>query len=137
MILKNQYNGGHKMSNCLYTEDHEWLKVDGNIALVGITNHAADELGEIVYLELLEVKENLSKGDEFGSVESVKTVSGLYSPITGKIIEINQEAVDSPDVINQSPYDKGWLIKIEFDNTEEIDELMNEHDYQSFIKTLN
>ncbi len=125
------------MSNCLYTEDHEWLKVDGNIALVGITNHAADELGEIVYLELLEVKENLSKGDEFGSVESVKTVSGLYSPITGKIIEINQEAVDSPDVINQSPYDKGWLIKIEFDNTEEIDELMNEHDYQSFIKTLN
>ena len=98
------------MSNCLYTEDHEWLKVDGNTALVGITDHAADELGEIVYLELLEVQENLSKGDEFGSVESVKTVSGLYAPITGKI---------------------------EFDNSEEIDELMNEHDYQTFIKTLN
>jgi len=125
------------MSNCLYTEDHEWLKVDGNTALVGITNHAADELGEIVYLELLEVKENLSKGDEFGSVESVKTVSGLFSPITGKIVEINQAAVDSPDIINQSPFDEGWLIKIEFDNSEEIEELMNENDYQSFIKTLN
>ena len=125
------------MSNCLYTEDHEWLKVDGNTALVGITDHAADELGEIVYLELLEVQENLSKGDEFGSVESVKTVSGLYAPITGKILEINQAAVDSPDIINQSPYEQGWLIKIEFDNSEEIDELMNEHDYQTFIKTLN
>ena len=125
------------MSNCLYTEDHEWLKVDGNTALVGITNHAADELGEIVYLELLEVKENLSKGDEFGSVESVKTVSGLFSPITGKIVEINQAAVDSPDIINQSPFDEGWLIKIEFDNSEEIEELMNENDYQAFIKTLN
>ena len=125
------------MSNCLFTEDHEWVKFDGNTAYVGITDHAAEELGEIVYVELLEDGSPIAKGDEFGSVESVKTVSGLYSPVTGKIVGVNQAAIDSPEVINQSPFDDGWLLKIEFENSEEIEELMNESDYQSFLQTLN
>ena len=124
------------MSNCLFTEDHEWVKVEGNIATIGISSHAADELGEIVYLELTDNDTSVNKGDEFGSVESVKTVSGLYAPISGKIIEKNQIAVDSPEIINQSPFEDGWLVKIEFENSDEIDDLMNDVDYQSFIQTI-
>lgn len=125
------------MSNCLFTEDHEWVKVDGDSATVGITSHAAEELGEIVYLELLELNDSISKGDEFGSVESVKTVSGLYAPITGKIIEVNQSAIDSPEIINKSPHEDGWLIKVEYNNNDDIDDLMDESQYNSFIQTLN
>lgn len=125
------------MSNCMFTEDHEWIKVDGSAAYIGITAHAAEELGEIVYLELLENQEMITKGDEFGSVESVKTVSGLYAPVTGKIIEVNQSAIDSPELINKSPFEDGWLVKVEFDNSEEINDLMDENEYNSFIQTLN
>ena len=125
------------MSNCLFTEDHEWIKVDGSSATIGITSHAAEELGEIVYLEVVDNGQVVSKGEEFGSVESVKTVSGLYVPVSGKIIDVNQMAIDSPEIINQSPFDDGWLIRIKFENSEEIEDLMNESDYNSFIQTLN
>ena len=110
--------------NLKYTKDHEWVKLDGNIATVGITDFAQGELGDIVYVEVDTVDETLDKDEVFGTVEAVKTVSDLFLPMSGKIIEFNDSLSDSPESINDSPYEKGWIIKVEVSNPEEINELV-------------
>jgi len=124
------------MSNRFYTEDHEWVELDGNNVTVGISSHAADELGEIVFVELPEAGTEVSKGDEFGSVESVKTVSGIYSPVDGEVIERNESVVESPEIINNSPHEDGWLIKAKVESTSFIEDLMDDEAYNSFLNTL-
>ncbi|MEC8678020.1 MAG: glycine cleavage system protein GcvH [Candidatus Margulisiibacteriota bacterium] len=124
------------MSNRFFTEDHEWVELDGNNVTVGISSHAADELGEIVFVELPEAGTELSKGDEFGSVESVKTVSGIYSPVDGEVTERNESVIESPEQINQSPNEDGWLIKAKVESTSFIEDLMDDEAYQSFLNTL-
>lgn len=124
------------MTNRFFTEDHEWVEVDGNTVTIGISNHATDELGEIVYVDLPSPDDEISKGNEFGSVESVKTVSGIYSPVDGVVTEINQSVVDTPELINESPMEKGWLIRANVDDTSFIDDLMGDNEYRQFISTL-
>ena len=119
--------------NLKYTKDHEWVKLDGNIATVGITDFAQGELGDIVYVEVDMVDETLDKDEVFGTVEAVKTVSDLFLPMSGKIIEFNDNLSDSPESINDSPYEKGWIIKVEVSNPEEINELLNNNDYSELI----
>ena len=119
--------------NLKYTKDHEWVKLDGNIATVGITDFAQGELGDIVYVEVDTVDETLDKDEVFGTVEAVKTVSDLFLPMSGKIIEFNDSLSDSPESINDSPYEEGWIIKLEVSNPEEINELLNNNDYSELI----
>ena len=117
-----------------YSKDHEWVRVEGNSATVGITAFAQDQLGDIVYVELPEIGKEFKAADEFGVVESVKSVSSLLCPVSGKITEINGELSDSPQLVNQSPYEKAWMIKIELTNPAELEGLLSSTDYQ---KTLS
>ena len=119
--------------NLKYTKDHEWIKLDGNIATVGITDFAQSELGDIVYVEVETLDEILVKDDVFGTVEAVKTVSDLFLPMWGKIIEFNENLSDSPESINNSPYDEGWIIKVEISNPDEISELLDNNQYKDLI----
>ena len=116
-----------------YTKDHEWIKLDGNIATVGITDFAQSELGDIVYVEVDTLDEILVKDDVFGTVEAVKTVSDLFLPMSGKIIEFNENLSDSPESINDSPYEDGWIIKVEVSNVDEISELLDNNQYKDLI----
>ena len=125
------------MSERLFTEDHEWVEVSEGDCTIGISSHAVEELGEIVYVELPNVGDNIARGDEFGSVESVKTVSGLYAPISGEVIEVNASVVDAPEQINESPFIQGWLIKVKVDpDSDDVSELMSEVDYNTFLEAL-
>jgi glycine cleavage system H protein len=117
-----------------YTESHEWAKIDGNTATVGITDYAQHELGDIVYIELPETGRELKKGDVFGSVESVKAVSDLYSPLSGRVIEVNEELSSHPEYINQEPYGRGWIIRIELKDKNETKKLMDAKSYDLFVK---
>ena len=119
--------------NLKYTKDHEWVSLDGNIATVGITDFAQSELGDIVYVEVDTLDETLNKDEVFGTVEAVKTVSDLFLPMSGKIIEFNESLSDAPESINESPYDQGWIIKVEVSKPEEMQELLNSNDYSSLI----
>ena len=119
--------------NLKYTKDHEWIKLDGNIATVGITDFAQSELGDIVYVEVDTLDETLNKDEVFGTVEAVKTVSDLFLPMSGKIVEFNESLSDAPESINESPYEKGWIIKVEVSNPDEINELLNSYDYSALI----
>ena len=119
--------------NLKYTKDHEWVKLEGNIATVGVTDFAQSELGDIVYVEVDTIDETLDKDEVFGTVEAVKTVSDLFLPISGKIIEFNESLSDSPESINDSPYDDGWIIKVEVSNPDEINQLLNNKDYSDLI----
>lgn len=119
--------------NLKYTKDHEWIKLDGNIATVGITDFAQSELGDIVYVEVDTLDETLNKDDVFGTVEAVKTVSDLFLPMSGKIIEFNENLSDAPESINDSPYDEGWIIKVEVSNPDEISELLDNNQYKELI----
>lgn len=114
-----------------YSEDHEWVKVEEGMAFIGLTDHAQSKLGEIVYVELPEVDDQLDKGDSFGVVESVKTASDCYMPISGEIIEINEKLEDSPEFVNEDPFNN-WLIKVEIKDKSEIDDLMNAESYEKF-----
>jgi glycine cleavage system H protein len=116
-----------------YTKDHEWVKIDGNIATVGITDFAQSELGDIVYVEIETEGEELDQEEVFGSVEAVKTVSDLFMPLSGKIIEFNQNLDKDPESVNKDPYGTGWMIKIEISNTEEVANLLSASDYESHI----
>tara|TARA_B100001248_G_C27353322_1_gene442502 strand:+ start:718 stop:1098 length:381 start_codon:yes stop_codon:yes gene_type:complete len=118
--------------NLSYTNDHEWIKIDGNIALVGITDFAQSELGDIVFIEVETISEDLKKNEVFGTVEAVKTVSDLFIPMSGKVLEFNSALEDNPELVNESPYDDGWIIKMEISNLDEISDLL---DYQAY-KTL-
>ena len=119
--------------NLKYTKDHEWVKLEGNIATVGVTDFAQSELGDIVYVEVDIIDETLNKDEVFGTVEAVKTVSDLFLPMSGKIIEFNESLSDSPESINDSPYDDGWIIKVEVSNPDEINQLLDNKDYSDLI----
>lgn len=116
-----------------YSEEHEWVKVEGNHVRVGITAFAQSELGDIVFVELPEVGTEVSANESFGNVESVKTVSELYAPVSGKVVEVNEELNDSPEFVNDSPYDKAWMIVIEASDTDETDKLMTAEQYEAMI----
>ena len=116
-----------------YTKDHEWVKLEGNIATVGVTDFAQSELGDIVYVEVDTIDETLDKDEVFGTVEAVKTVSDLFLPMSGKIVEFNESLSDSPESINDSPYDDGWIIKVEVSNPDEINQLLDNKDYSDLI----
>lgn len=120
-------------SELKYTKDHEWIEIDGKIATVGITDYAQGELGDIVYVEIETLDERLGKEEVFGSVEAVKTVSDLFLPVSGKIIEVNQKIEDSPEIINEDPYNDGWIIKMEIENEKELNELLDAGAYSKLI----
>jgi len=113
-----------------YSEEHEWVKVEGGNARIGITHFAQSELGDIVFVELPEVGTELKADEPFGSVESVKTVSELYAPVSGKVVEVNEELSDSPEYVNESPYEKAWMIVIEPSDSSEIEQLMTAEQYE-------
>lgn len=116
-----------------YTKDHEWIAIDGEIATVGITDFAQRELGDIVYVEIETVGELLKADEVFGSVEAVKTVSDLFLPIEGKILELNEDLETSPEDVNNDPYEKGWMIKIKVSNPSDLDSLLTSDDYKKLI----
>jgi len=117
----------------LYTETHEWIKVDGKVATMGITDYAQKELGDIVYVELPEIDTELSAGDILATVEAVKAVEEIYIPISGIIIEVNEQLADASDLMNSSPYDEGWIAKFEISSTDELEGLMNAEEYKKLI----
>lgn len=117
-----------------YSEEHEWVKVEGERARVGITDFAQSELGDIVFVELPEVGDEITVNEPFGSVESVKTVSELYAPISGKVVEINEDLNDSPEFVNESPYEKAWMIVIEPSDSSEVEKLMTPEQYEEMTK---
>ncbi|MFD3448773.1 glycine cleavage system protein GcvH [Microbacteriaceae bacterium 4G12] len=116
-----------------YSEEHEWLKVDGNKVVIGITDFAQHELGDIVFVELPEVGTEIKANEPFGSVESVKTVSELYAPVSGKVVEVNTELNDSPELVNESPYEQAWMIVVEEVDTAEVDNLLSAEQYEEMI----
>ncbi len=117
-----------------YTEEHEWIRVeDGNIAYVGITDYAQGELGEIVYVEVTALDEDLKANDIFGTVEAVKTTSDLYIPVSGKILEFNDRLENEPELVNESPYGDGWIIKMELSDPSEVEKLMDAGAYESMV----
>ncbi|TMU54374.1 glycine cleavage system protein GcvH [Flagellimonas algicola] len=116
-----------------YTKDHEWIKIDGDVATVGITDFAQGELGDIVYVEVETVDETLDREEVFGTVEAVKTVSDLFLPLSGEIIEFNEALEDEPEKVNTDPYGEGWMIKIKISDTAEVDDLMSDSDYKALI----
>jgi glycine cleavage system H protein len=116
-----------------YTSDHEWIRVEGNEAYIGITDYAQDELGDIVFIDIDTEGDEVSKGNVFGTIEAVKTVSDLFMPVTGMVKEINPDLADSPDLVNNDPYGKGWLIKIDIANRAEIDDLLDATAYKEQI----
>ena len=115
--------------NLKYTKDHEWISIDGDIATVGITDFAQSELGDIVYVDVDTIEENLNKDDVFGTVEAVKTVSDLFIPVSGEILEFNESLNDNPELINESPYDEGWIIKMKVENSDQLSELLDSKSY--------
>ncbi len=116
-----------------YSKAHEWVRAEGDIGTVGVTDYAQDQLGDIVYLDLPTVGASLGQSDKIGEIESVKAVSDLYSPVTGEVVEVNQEAVDEPELINREPYGRGWLIKVRLGNMAEIDALLSAEAYDELI----
>ncbi len=120
-------------SELKYTKDHEWVKVEGDTATVGITDFAQGELGDIVYVEVETLDETLDKEEVFGTVEAVKTVSDLFLPLSGEIIEFNEALEDEPEKVNTDPYGEGWMIKIKISNPEEVEELLCDGDYKALI----
>jgi glycine cleavage system H protein len=116
-----------------YTKDHEWIRVEGNIGIVGITDHAQGELGDVVYIDIPDDSASLSVGDSFGTIEAVKTVADMYAPVSGKIIEANTALNDAPETVNADPYGAGWMIKLELANPDELGELMDVNAYKELI----
>ena len=116
-----------------YTKDHEWINLDGRTAFVGITDFAQSELGDIVFLEIETMGEQLDKGEVFGTVEAVKTVSDIFMPVSGKVIEINPRLEDQPELVNKDPYGEGWLIKVELAEPAQINDLLDAKDYEKLI----
>ena len=117
-----------------YSKNDEWIKVENDIGTIGITDYAQDQLGDIVYVEEIKKGTNLNKGDVISTVESVKAVSDVYSPISGEIIEVNQAIIEDPSIINKDPFGKGWFAKIKMDHPEELDELMSASEYSEYRK---
>lgn len=122
------------LKNLKYTKDHEWVRVEDDIAYVGITDFAQGELGDIVYVEIETLNEEIEMGDVFGTVEAVKTVSDLFMPISGEVIELNEKLESEPELVNSDPYGDGWMVKIKIDNISQLDELLDLDGYESITK---
>lgn len=116
-----------------YTQEHEWVRVDGDVAIIGITDFAQEQLGDVVFVEIETEGETLDKGETFGTVEAVKTVSDLFMPVGGEIIEFNEALADDPELVNKKPYDDGWMIKIKMNDSSELNELMDANAYQAIL----
>ncbi|MCL6594204.1 MAG: glycine cleavage system protein GcvH [Alicyclobacillus sp.] len=116
-----------------YSKEHEWVRVEGNRAVIGITDFAQDELGDIVFVELPKVGAQVTANNTFGTIESVKTVSDLYAPVSGTVVDVNQALADAPERVNQSPYGDGWMIVVEMDRPEELHDLLDAQGYQAHI----
>jgi len=119
-----------------YSETHEFVSVEGKIATIGVTDYAVEQLGDIVYIELPKVGDAFTTGDNFGVIESVKAVSDLYIPISGKVVEVNETLSEKPELLNEDPYERGWMLKIELDEAHEVEDLMISKDYTNFVSTL-
>jgi glycine cleavage system H protein len=118
----------------LYTKDHEWIIVQETIGTIGITDYAQHELGDVVYVDLPEVGDTFEANDPFGSVESVKAVSEIFSPVSGEITEVNKKLEENPEMINESPHDKAWLVKVRLSNPDELKELLSSEEYEEYIQ---
>jgi glycine cleavage system H protein len=116
-----------------YTNEHEWVRIDGDVAIIGITSFAADQLGDVVAVELPEEGDKITKGEVFGSVESVKAVSDLFAPVSGTVSRVNTPLNDSPEYVNEDPFDEGWMIEVEMSDPEEAEELMDAPTYAEFV----
>ena len=116
-----------------YTEEHEWIRIDGNTAIIGITDFAQGELGDIVYIDIDSIGNDLDSNEIFGTVEAVKTVSDLFMPIKGKVLEINSDIESTPEIVNEDPYGKGWIIKIEIPEEQDISNLLSDEEYRNMI----
>jgi len=119
--------------NVKYTNDHEWVRVEGNIGIIGITDYAQGELGDVVFVDIDADLKEISKGNTFGTIEAVKTVGDLFAPFTGKVTEINKKLSDSPEIINSDPYGDGWMIKAELANPADLDDLIDVNAYKNLI----
>ena len=117
--------------NLKYTKDHEWIKVEGNIGLIGITDYAQGELGDVVFVDINPELTEINSGQSFGTIEAVKTVSDLYAPVDGKVVELNKKLNDEPQLVNSDPYGEGWLIKIEISNPAQLNDLLDSAAYQA------
>ena len=133
-VLMKEINDLNLPDDVRYTKAHEWAKLSGDTVTVGINDYAQDQLGEIVFVELPEVGNTFSKGEEFGSVESVKAVSEIYIPVSGEVVEINKSLEDAPERVNESCYEDGWLIKVKPDDVSELDDLMDKAAYLDMLK---
>ena len=122
------------MSKLLFTKDHEWLKIEGDTAYVGITTYAQSELGDIIFVELPSINEEFNSNDVFGTIEAVKTVADLFMPVTSEIIEINPKIEDSPEIINEDAENTGWIVKVKISNMDDINHLLSHEEYQEIIK---
>ena len=118
------------LDNLFYTEDHEWLKVEGNEAIIGVTDFAQDQLGDIVYIEVETVGETIEKGETFGTIEAVKTVSDMFMPVSGEVLEFNPGIESSPEVVNKDPYGEGWIVKIKMTNPAQLNDLLKADKYK-------
>ena len=116
-----------------YSKEHEWVKVEGDTVTIGITEYAQGELGDIVFVELPETEDDIEESESFGSVESVKTVSELYAPVSGSVVEINEELEDSPEFVNESPYEKAWMVKVKLNDESRLDDLLSADQYKEMI----
>ncbi|HFB68080.1 MAG TPA: glycine cleavage system protein GcvH [Calditrichae bacterium] len=116
-----------------YSKDHEWARIEGDVAVVGITDYAQNELGDIVYVELPEVGIQVEQGKTFGTIEAVKAVSDLFAPVSGEVVEVNEKLNDSPELVNQDPYGEGWMIKIKMSNPDEVNNLLSKEDYEALL----
>jgi len=122
------------MTNLLYSEEHEWvLQLDGNRVRIGISSFAQEQLGDVVFVEIPEVDDEITANESMGTIESVKAVSDAYAPVSGVVVLVNEELEDSPELINEQPYDAGWLVEVELSHPEELESLLNEEAYQAFI----
>ena len=119
--------------NLKYTNDHEWISIDGNIATIGITDYAQGELGDIVYVDIDADLTDIKKGESVGTIEAVKTVSDLFGPLTGKVIELNSALTNSPELINKDPYGDGWMLKVEFTDASELSDLLDSAGYKNLL----
>ena len=117
-----------------YSKDHEWVRVDGNIAIVGITDYAQDSLGDVVYVELPKVGDDFAANESFGSVESVKAVSEVFSPVSGEVVGTNEALADTPEKVNEDPYGEGWMIRVQMSNPGEVDSMLTAAEYEDFTK---
>lgn len=119
--------------NVKYTTDHEWVRVEGNIGTIGITDYAQGELGDVVFVDIDTELKDISKGNSFGTIEAVKTVGDLFAPFSGNVTEINKKLTDSPEIVNTDPYGDGWMLKAEISNNNELDELLDANAYKALI----